>query len=254
MTVSKYEAKRAKGPVRRVVPVAVLVLLAAALLLFLMPQVLYRLSGEADDSAPSAASVQSANQLPTPALTFPAVLADGRLEVQSVFQFSGINPDCGNRECTDAASLTVKNLSDTHLERAEITLTAGPDQVLHFVVTELPAGKVSMVFSQENASVEMDAVYSGLTCDAVFNADASLQEDVVAVSVDGTRITLQNKTDTEIAQLVVYCRSTLGDQYFGGVTYPYTVNRLSAYGTAELDAVDCILGMAEVVRIAIHEP
>ena len=58
-------------------------------------------------------------------------------------------------------------------------------------------------------------------------------------------------TDAVIDEVVVYCHSDLGDQYFGGITYNYTVKSIPANGTAEIDAVDCILGLAKVVRIVV---
>lgn len=264
--MGRYEKKKAKKSHRGLVTALVLVIVLAALILFVMPQVLYKL-GNDDGTAESgnAVSVQeqeagadgdttaSAESAVTAAVTFPLLMEDGKLEIESVFQFDGINPDCGNQEGNDIGAITVKNLSDAYLARAEITMTAENGQVLHFAVTDLPAGKAAMAFSQENASAEADAAYHNITCEAAFDAAASMNPDKISVSADGTQITLQNNTGTEITELVVYCRSTLGDQYFGGITYTYTVNNLPAYGTAALDAVDCILGIAEVVRIAINE-
>ncbi|MBR5126257.1 MAG: hypothetical protein IKU68_05935, partial [Oscillospiraceae bacterium] len=66
-------------------------------------------------------------------------------------------------------------------------------------------------------------------------------------------ITLQNKTAEEIPELVLYCHASLGEEYFGGITYKYTVNNLAAQGSATVNAVECTLGIAEVVRIAIPE-
>lgn len=263
--MGKFEKKKKKKSFRGILISLVLVIVLAALMLFVMPQVLYKFGdGKAENEdilleqgdSPHADPESSGDGIvetdaASAAVAFPLLLEDGKLEVDSVFQFDGINPDCGNQPGNGIASITVKNLSDTHLERAEITLTAENGQLLNFAVTELPAGMEAMAFSLDNASAEADAVYTDLVCEAAFDADASMNADAVTASVDGIHVTLQNNTAAEIAELVVYCRSTLGDQYFGGITYTYTVNNLPANGTAQLDAEDCILGLAEVVRVEI---
>lgn len=245
--------KRSHGIVIALVSAALVLLILA--LVFLKPRDAGKGSAasgleQGSGSTDGSAVATTGSVIP---VTFPLVLEDGKLEIENVFQFVGFNPDCGDQEGDDIASITVKNTSDTYLERADITLTADDGQVLHFSVTCLPAGKTAMAFSQENALAETDAVYGNITCEAVFDTNASMNDDKISVSIDGSRITLRNKTGKEITELIVYCRCTLGDQYFGGITYTYTVNNLAPYGTAEVDAVDCILGMAEVVRISVNE-
>ena len=60
-------------------------------------------------------------------------------------------------------------------------------------------------------------------------------------------------TGEELENIVVYCRCPYIDDYFGGLAYRYEVENIPAYGTAEVEAIDCILGEAEVVRIVIGE-
>lgn len=246
----RISPKRSHGIVTALALAALILLILA--LVFLKPRDAGKGTAASGQEQSSGSTGESSG--PIIPVAFPLTLEDGMLEIENAFQFVGFNPDCGNQEGDDIASITVKNTSDTFLERADITLTAENGQVLHFSVTCLPAGKTAMAFSQENASAETDAAYGNITCEAVFDTDASMNDDKISVSVDGSRITLRNKTGKEIKELVVYCRCTLGDQYFGGITYTYTVNNLSPYGIAEVDAVDCILGMAEVVRITVNGP
>lgn len=261
------ESKKVKSSRKPLVIMILLIIALMILVLYGMPQLLYNLIKEEEndkseelttmeqkeeslsDTAPSDDSSAAAN-----AISFPITVEEGKITVENVFQFDGINPDCSNSEGNDIAAIIVKNSSDSYLEHAEITMFSNDGQELSFIVTELPAAKTAMVFSPENVSVEADAVYSSINCEAVFNTEARTCGDKIAISVDGVHITLQNNSDTEFKNLVVYCRSTLGDQYFGGITYTYNINNLPAYGTAELDAADCILGLAEVVRIEINEP
>lgn len=287
--MGKYERKKpkkAKNNFKTILIAVLVLLLVVTAALYVVPQALYILSGEDDGSdfttAPEIQNAETTSPATTvpetqgsdntePASTaaqttapsagnagstvgFPLLLEGGKLELESVFQYDGINPDCENQEGDRIAAINIKNLSDTYLAQAAITVTTEDGTELHFSVSDLPAGKATTAFSVDNATTKDGAAYSDVTCNAVFDADASINEDKISVSVDGMHITLQNNTDTPIREVIVYCHSSLGSQYFGGTVYPYTVNNLPANGTAELDAVDCILGLAEVVRIAISEP
>ncbi|MBP3664301.1 MAG: hypothetical protein J6J03_03990 [Tyzzerella sp.] len=230
--------------------VLLLVIILAVLALFVMPQVLYKL-GNAD----AGLSNQSENSdVIAESIEFPLILEDGKLEIESVIQYDGLNPDCSNQEGNNIAAITVRNLTDTYLESAEIAITSGSGNIITFVITDLPSGETAFVFSQENESVEADEVYGDVICEAVFDENASMNEEQISVSVEDTVITLQNKTNENLSNIVVYCHSTLGDQYFGGITYTYTIQSLPANGSEEVDAVDCILGLADVVRVTINKP
>lgn len=182
-------------------------------------------------------------------VSYPISLQNGALEITGLFQFSGINPDDGNQSGTDMGSITLVNCSDSYLEEAKIALKLSDGTVLNFLVTELPAGASVMAFSTDSRTLEDGVVCVSYSCDAQFDANLTAVSSKVTAHVEGTRITLTNVSGQKISKVVVYCRSPLGDEYFGGVTYQYVVNDLPANGTATIDAVDCILGIAEVVRI-----
>lgn len=242
--MGKNEKKRkAAGRIALVAGAVVVVVLLA---LFVMPRALYRLRGE------DAADVSAADdQL---MVTFPMDVEGGKLRVENLVPFDGWNPDSGDQSGTNIAAIVVTNLSDTYLARGDIAITTDDGQTLHFILTDVPAGASVMAFDTDNATVGMDTVCGALTCQAQFDDAASLMADGVAVSVTGSHITLENNTEKDIANLVVYCHGLLGDQYFGGITYTYTVDNLAAGGTAGLDADDCALGLVEVVRVTANEP
>lgn len=183
---------------------------------------------------------------------FPILLENGGLEITSVFRYDGINPDCSNQQGNDITAIEVRNLSDVHLKNAVITMGSSDAGILHFNVSELPSGKAAVVFAAGNDVSDDNTIFGDVLCEADFEPGASVQAEKVSVSVEGTHITLTNKTAAEIHDIDVYCRSVLDDRYFGGVAYSYTINNLPAYGTAEFEAADCILGFAEVVRIDIN--
>ena len=265
MTMGKFETKKKPSVVKRLVLVVLLLILLIVVGVYLVPSLLYSLSGEAKiETLPAAtesltedfSSGEEYTESVIPEvkeLEFPLMLDSGKLEVTSLFQFDGFNPDCGDETGKDIASILVKNTSGKYLERAAIVFTSSSGATWNFAVTDLPVGRTVMAFSQENGSAASGEVALDVTCDAVFTESASMCEDRVAVSVAGTVITLQNKTAEEIPELVLYCHASLGEEYFGGITYTYSVNNLVAQGSATVNAVECTLGIAEVVRIAIPE-
>lgn len=194
--------------------------------------------------------VEPTENLPA-SITFPKQVEGGKLEIESVFQFDGINPDCGYQEGENIASIVLKNTSGSYLTEANVTLTLTDGAKVHFYVSDLPADGRAMAFSTENTSIEADVGCAEVSCDAVFDVTAVSQSDKVAIVVDGMDITLTNQTGDSISEIVIYCRSPLGEEYFGGAAYQYTINDLPAFGTTTVTAVDCILGLAEVVRIVI---
>ena len=266
--MGKFEKKKTKKTRKGLLLAVILIIAAILLALFVIPQVLYRLNNgqisddEAFDSYAASAAAETdaipetADNSSTAAVSsveFPCLLEDEKLKIDSVFQFDGINPDSGNQQGANIATITITNLSDTYLESAELSVTTDSGEVLRFLISDLPAGKTALAFSTDNASVDQSATYTDIACASVFNTGASMHEDQVTVTVEGTKVTLKNNTSEELANIVVYCHASLGDQLFGGITYNYTVNNLPAYGTAEIDAVECFLGLTEVVRIAINE-
>ncbi|MBQ7922993.1 MAG: hypothetical protein IJ325_10540 [Clostridia bacterium] len=185
-------------------------------------------------------------------IEFPIRLENGKLEIERVFLYDGLNPDCNNSQGNSITALEVRNLSTEYLEKGLITLDSDEGKTIHFAIRELPAGKSVMVFSSENASSLVDTVFGNIRYETIFDLEASMHSEQISISTKGTRITLKNNTDVDINEIVVYCRSVLEDRYFGGITYNYTINSLPAHGTAEFEAVDCILGFAEVVRVEIN--
>ncbi len=270
--MGKVEKKGQSKVYVRIAVIAVLAIALVIVVLFAMPRLLYRLSG--DDTADAAVEISTSGtdvtesgnaKEPTEsgdassagdpvAATFPMEVEGGKLRIEAPVPFDGWNPDCGDESGTNIASVVVTNLSDTYLVRGEISITTDDGQALNFVLTDIPTGGSVMALDTGNASVKMDTGYDSLICQAQFDDNTSAVAEGVTVLVNGSHITLQNNTESDIADITVYCHGLLGDRYFGGITYTYNVNNLTALGTAELDAQDCILGLVEVVRVTVNQP
>lgn len=186
--------------------------------------------------------------IPTEPL-FPMELEGGLLTVRSLFQFTGMNPDADNAFGENIAGIELTNSSDRHMTVAEVAATMADGTTLTFRAEDVPAGRTVMAFCLEHASVrdvaECEAVYGH----AEFDDADPLRTDLVECTVDGIAITVRNVSGTELKDLNVICHSLLDGSCFGGATYHYNVPTLPAGASTTIHAVDCILGMAEVVRV-----
>lgn len=189
--------------------------------------------------------------VPTQAVSeFPMMMESGKLTLDNLFRYDGINPDCQYEEGTDIGAIEITNTSEDFLLEARISAKLSDGTQADFLVTNLPAGKSAMAFAVDNATLGAEVSCEDLTCEAVWLQEDPMPESVTAVS-DGMLITLTNNTDQNISELIIYCRCPFDEAYYGGIAYEYTVNDIPAHGQATVEALDCILGLAEAVRIAV---
>lgn len=202
-------------------------------------------------SEESGQDLEMGNSLKEQELQFPNVLDEGRLEVESVFSFSGINPDADNVEASEIAAIEIKNISDTYMKTATIKAVFSDESQQTFVINDLPAGKTVIAFSVENLELPKDAVCIEMKADTVFE-DIKNPESVSA-AIDGTTVTIKNISEEELTNIDVYCRDVFNEKYFGGMTYKYSIEKLSIGESATITVSDSIMGVIDVVRMEINE-
>lgn len=184
-------------------------------------------------------------------VSFPVILEEGKLEVESLFQFSGINPDADKQEATDVAAIVLKNVSEEYLKTAKIHIVLDNGTEHDFWIQDLPAGKAVTAFATENGVLPAETSCQSLDAEVVF---ADVQNEAgVEVSVDGMTITLENVSGEDLYGIDVYYRDVFNDKYFGGITYKNTIEKMAAGESVMFTAVDTTLGIIEVIRIATNE-
>ena len=266
--MGKYEAKKTKrrkkrkarkSGIKTIAVVLGVLILTAVLVLFVMPQVLYRLSGDEDVTATEQVEVVGTVDLPEiteeqiPSVEYPVELEDGKLILEDLFQFEGMNPDCGMETGGSIASVTVYNASDAFLTEARLSLELADGKVVEFTVTDLPAGKKTMAFALDNTQLTERSVCVAVSGSAKWDNQADTMPQGISVFADGTTLTVTNNTAQEIPVLTVSCRDPFDESYFGGKAQKYIISNIPANGTATVEAQDSILGLPEVVRIAAEE-
>ena len=183
-------------------------------------------------------------------LAFPYELEDGKISVDSIFQFTGFNPDNENAEGENIAALTVVNQSEQHLASARFIVKLADGSQLAFEVTDLPAGQKAMIFEKENQVYELDDVCEEITDTAEFEDASPVMADRLSSEVQETAVTLTNNSEEDLTDLLLHCHCVIDDAYFGGLTYTYPIESIPAGQSASVNAEDCYLGQAAVVRVS----
>ena len=182
-------------------------------------------------------------------VSFPCLLAEDSLSGTSLFQYSGYNPDCGGQAGEEIASLAVTNQSEKYLASAKITAKLADGTKRVFQLADIPAGQTVWVFAQDNGSFTSSNTCKELKCEASFAEEQPLLAEQVAVETEGISVTLTNLTDEDLAGLTVYCHCLFDGTYFGGLTYAYPVDGIPAGESVTIQAEECYLGEAAVVRV-----
>lgn len=186
-----------------------------------------------------------------PALKLPYSLEGGKLTVDSVLQFNGLNPDRQNEEAEDVAAILLTNTSSEHLASLTVTVVTTEGATATFKAYDIPPGMSAMVMSPDNSPIESNPKCVQITCEAEFLPQSPLAADQLLISVMGTEITVENISGEDLSHITLHCHNMLDQSSYGGTTVVYEIDSLPAGGSTVVSAWDCYLGMVEVVRIEI---
>ena len=184
---------------------------------------------------------------------FPVLLEDGMLTVQSMFQFSGMNPDADLQFGENIAGLQLVNTSDRHLTVAELAAVLEDGTILSFRAEDVAPGMTVMAFSLEHGSVEDPDRCVEVYGYAEFEEGDPLRSDLVEIQVEGVEITVKNVSGMDLTNLDIICHGLLDGSAFGGRAYTYRITSLASGGSTTVYALDCILGMTQVTRVELGE-
>lgn len=180
---------------------------------------------------------------------FPMRLENGALEIASIFQYSGPNPDAGWEEKENIGALELKNTSERYLTSAQITVLLSDGETLQFAAADIPAGQTAWVFESGNGTYQLDKECAKVEVQAEFSDDAGLYTGDIQAAGEGMTLTLTNNTEKDIQKIQVRCHILFNDVYFGGSSYVYPVEQIAAGKSTDIMAFDCIIGDAQAVWI-----
>lgn len=145
---------------------------------------------------------------------------NGNVSVSPVSSVSGIFAERGgNDEVENVCAVTVKNNSDKMLEYGVITVKVNGGGYAEFIVSALPAGKSALVMEALARPYSENDGYTFRQDRSMFSyCEADAKPKDVAVSTDGSTITVKNKTDEPLTALVTYKYYKKGI-YYGGIAF-----------------------------------
>ncbi len=191
-------------------------------------------------------------------LPYQADQKDGNLEISSLYQFIGPNPDCNDEQGEDVASLTVTNPEgNKYMKEASIVVTMKDKSHYEFKLEHIPAGKTVQVFDQNNAtyvpsdeSGKENAIKS-IKVKTEFSETNGIDENhyTVQVNPNETEVTVTNISDQDEKDVTVRCHTFFDGGYYGGRAYEYKIPELKAGSSMTFDATECYIGTAEAVCI-----
>lgn len=182
-------------------------------------------------------------------LAFPYLLEEEQIQVDSLFQYSGINPDAENAECEDVAAIQMKNNSEQYLESAEVSVELSDGTAYSFVVQDIPAGKSVIAFESGNTSYDGKTGVAFIEAKTAYSSEAGVKEDEVKVTSDDNGVQISNISGDAIGTMKVKYHCVMDDMYFGGISSETEVDGLAAGESTAVDTSESILGDADVVGI-----
>ena len=181
-------------------------------------------------------------------VSFPFISKDGTLQITSLIQFDGPNADMDQAEAADIAGLQIENISEQYIEEADIRLVMADGQEYSFLIQDLPAGADAVVFEKSSLQYDGETDCSDIECTAQ-TADASLEEDSVAVRTDGATVIVTNISEDPIYNITVIYRCMAEDCYIGGISYKIPIPELDPGESFTYEDTACQMGIPHVVRI-----
>lgn len=182
-------------------------------------------------------------------VSFPYKLDEDKLEIASVFQYSGTNPDCDDEDCEAVGSIQLLNASEDYLESADIIAKLADGSELTFRVEGIPSGKSVLAFEIKNQTYDKENKVIDITAETNYSSEVSLKEEELSFSIDSAGITVSNISQENLANITIKYHCNIDDMYFGGKCYESLVEYLEAGENVMLDASECYLGEAAVVNV-----
>lgn len=182
-------------------------------------------------------------------IQYPYDLADGKIQITSLFQYSGMNPDADWEEGENIGVLIVVNCSEDYLENLTVTATISDGSTLNFQVFDLPAGQTVWAFAKGNGVFNSRTACVKLESQSSFTSSADELGTAVTAEVQGVEVNLSNGSDSAVPAGELRCHILLNGIYFGGTSYAYPVDEIPAGSSTTVTAIDCILGEVAVTRL-----
>lgn len=183
----------------------------------------------------------------TEELAFPHLLDSDRLELASVFEYAGINPDCEDVYAEDIGALQLKNISGKYLESAKILVRLANGDTLNFLVEDIPAEMEILAFETGNQTYDDTVAVVEISAEAEYSTAEFA--DMFSCNISGSDITVENISGEEQNNITLYYHCTIDGLCFGGQSYELSLGTLNAGESVVVSDTACYMGDVTVTNI-----
>lgn len=188
---------------------------------------------------PAGSDLSQDSQAVNVGVVFPVLLDEERVELLSVFEYSGINLDQEDAMVEKTAAIQLKNRSGEYLKQIQVHVTLSDGSKLEFLVKDVPA-------EMEIVALELESqVYAGQQVTAVTAETEFAAYDTggkFICNVSESDITVENISGEDQKEVVVYYHCSLDGVGFGGRSYEIPVGDLAAGESRTVTDTECYLG------------
>lgn len=178
---------------------------------------------------------------------FPVALDSDKLQLGSVFEYTGMNPDCEEVYGEEIGAIQLKNVSGSYLKSAAVTVTLSNGDVLKYLAQEVPADMEIMAFDTANTVYDDTYRVEDIQVDVEYGESADSK--MVTWSVSGSEITVENKSDQEMKNVTIYYHCVIDDLGYGGKAYEMSVEKLQPGEAVTVTDSYCYVGDVKVSNV-----
>ena len=172
------------------------------------------------------------------------------ITIESLSQASVPNPDSDGSFVDNIACVEVKNNGDTYISDAKLILEMQDGTEFIYIINDMPPGSLVQAFDVNNTVYDGESACKKITVENLTKEEGSqLMEDVIGIDVEETIVTLTNISDETLHHISIVCHCDMDGSYFGGCSYTYDIESIPVGESIDVDASDCYLGQASVVRV-----
>lgn len=202
---------------------------------------------ETGSEVTEATEATEAEELEVIGIEFPVVIDEGRLELTSVFEYSGPNPDFEDVFAEEIGAIQLKNISGQYLKNVSILVTLSDGTQLNFLVEDIPADVEVLAFETQNQVYDDTTKVVSISAEGEYSAEELT--DLFSYSVSGSEITVENISGNAQNNIIVNYHCTIDGLCFGGQSYELALDSLEAGANSTVFDTMCYMGDVTVMNI-----
>lgn len=181
------------------------------------------------------------------ALEFPLSIDEGRLELVSVFEYDGPNPDFEDVFAEEIGAIQLKNISGQYLKSVNILVDLSDGTQLNFLVEDIPADVEVLAFETQNQVYDDTEKVVNISAEGTYSAEEFTE--LFSYSVSGSEITVENISESAQNNIIVNYHCTIDGLCFGGQSYELSLESLEAGASGTVFDTLCYMGDVTVMNI-----